>query len=120
MAQRDADGLLFLEWNDPSARGVLTGKIFEYIRSGRPILGIGIDDSSTESGILLKRIGNAYCLGTNVERLKEAIIEIRSSPKKRSQVDTAAIQPFRRDLLALRYLDVLQSLNEISPKRFLL
>ena len=120
MAQRDADGLLFLEWNDPSARGVLTGKIFEYIRSGRPILGIGIDDISTESGILLKRIGNAYCLGTNVERLKEAIIEIRSSPKKRSQVDTAAIQPFRRDLLALRYLDVLQSLNEISPKRLLL
>ena len=116
-AQRDADALIFLEWNDPSARGVLTGKIFEYIRSGRPILGIGIDDRLTESGILLRRIGNAHCYGTNVEQLKEAIMEIRSSPKRKIDIDAAAIQPFRRDLLALRYLDALQYLSESNTKQ---
>lgn len=39
--QRSADVLLFLDWTDPGAEGVLTGKLFEYIGSGRPILSIG-------------------------------------------------------------------------------
>lgn len=39
--QMDADLLLFLDWNDPRHPGVLTGKLFEYIASGTPILFIG-------------------------------------------------------------------------------
>lgn len=39
--QRTADVLLLLEWTDPQARGVYTGKVFEYLGAGRPILSIG-------------------------------------------------------------------------------
>jgi hypothetical protein len=39
--QTQADILLFLSWNDPGEQGVYTGKLFEYIGSRRPILGIG-------------------------------------------------------------------------------
>ena len=40
-AQRNADLLLLLESSNEESRGVLTGKIFEYIASGRPIICIG-------------------------------------------------------------------------------
>jgi glycosyltransferase involved in cell wall biosynthesis len=39
--QRGADVLLFLDWTAPGAEGVLTGKLFEYLGSGRPILALG-------------------------------------------------------------------------------
>lgn len=39
--QMEADLLLMLLWNDPAERGVLTGKLFEYIGSRRPILAVG-------------------------------------------------------------------------------
>lgn len=40
-AQQQADLLLLLESPDPRARGVLTGKVFEYIASGTPVLSLG-------------------------------------------------------------------------------
>jgi len=40
-AQRAADVLLLLEWTDPQAQGVYTGKVFEYLGAKRPILFIG-------------------------------------------------------------------------------
>lgn len=40
-AQCGADVLLFLDWTAGEAEGVLTGKLFEYLGSGRPILSIG-------------------------------------------------------------------------------
>ena len=40
-AQRNAGFLLLLESSVPEARGVLTGKVFEYLVSGRPILCVG-------------------------------------------------------------------------------
>lgn len=40
-AQCGADLLLLLESPAPEAQGVLTGKLFEYMAAGRPILGIG-------------------------------------------------------------------------------
>lgn len=39
--QRDADLLLFLPWNNPAADGILTGKVYEYLVSGTPILMVG-------------------------------------------------------------------------------
>jgi len=40
-AQRDASMLLFIDWMDDRAEGVLTGKLFEYLASGVPILCVG-------------------------------------------------------------------------------
>ncbi|HKS27266.1 MAG TPA: glycosyltransferase [Pyrinomonadaceae bacterium] len=39
--QTEADVLLLLLWNDPEHKGVYTGKLFEYIGAGRPILAVG-------------------------------------------------------------------------------
>lgn len=44
--QQDADVLVLLESPAPEARGVLTGKVFEYLATDKPILLIGPDESS--------------------------------------------------------------------------
>lgn len=38
--QNNASALVVCTWNTPTQQGVLTGKIFEYMRSGAPIIGI--------------------------------------------------------------------------------
>ncbi len=43
-AQVEADLLLLLFWDHPHERGVLTGKIFEYIGARRPILCMGLEE----------------------------------------------------------------------------
>jgi glycosyl transferase family 4/glycosyl transferase family 1 len=40
-AQQSADVLLFLDWTETQADGVLTGKLFEYLGAGKPILSLG-------------------------------------------------------------------------------
>lgn len=42
--QMNADILLLLQWNDPKERGNVPGKVFEYLGSRRPVLGIGVED----------------------------------------------------------------------------
>jgi hypothetical protein len=54
LIQKKSDILLLLEWSDKSSRGVLTGKLFEYLVSGRPILGVGVHPDS-EAGTLIKK-----------------------------------------------------------------
>jgi glycosyltransferase involved in cell wall biosynthesis len=44
--------LLLLINNTPNAKGILTGKLFEYLGSGRPILSIGPEDG--DAAIILK------------------------------------------------------------------
>jgi hypothetical protein len=44
-AQLHADVLLHLQWCDPREVGTIAGKIFEYLFTRRPILGIALEDS---------------------------------------------------------------------------
>jgi glycosyltransferase involved in cell wall biosynthesis len=50
--QRAADFLLFLDWTDTRAEGILTGKLFEYLGSGRPILALGARKDSEAARII--------------------------------------------------------------------
>lgn len=65
--QQDSDICVILEWNDPSALGVSTGKIFDYLGSCRPILAFGprggsIDNilNETQAGILVTSANEAF------------------------------------------------------------
>ncbi|MCT7994527.1 glycosyltransferase family 4 protein [Laspinema olomoucense] len=55
--QTQADILLLLLWNDPQERGVYTGKLFEYIGAGRPILAIGHSDNVAAELIRERKAG---------------------------------------------------------------
>src|SRR5690606_34909448 len=64
--QRDCDALLFLEYVSPGVDGILTGKLFEYLFSGRPILGVG-GTEKTSAGALIVKSGRGQALGVEVE-----------------------------------------------------
>lgn len=55
--QRDADVLLLLLWDDPSDYGTVTGKVFEYFGSRRPVLVIGPKESVASQLILDRGAG---------------------------------------------------------------
>ena len=57
--QRSADILLLLLWNNPKEKGVYTGKLFEYIGAGRPILAIGNHDNVAAELLRSRRLGVA-------------------------------------------------------------
>jgi len=50
--QRESQILLFLDWDDSKEKGVIAGKIFEYMATGRPILSVGGSDDNAVTGIL--------------------------------------------------------------------
>jgi len=80
--QTQANGLLFLDWEDTSIDGILTGKLFEYLYSGRPILGIGSHDWLAP-GKLLHESGCGLCLGTSVDKIAtvlQSLIDGHSLP----------------------------------------
>lgn len=70
--QAAADVLLLLLWNTPEERGVLTGKLFEYLASRRPILLLGGGQGAAEKLIIDRGAG---CAANTVEVLEEQLIE---------------------------------------------
>lgn len=75
--QRQADILLLLLWDDPRERGTITGKLFEYIGAGRPILATGCVDGIASSLVRERKLGlSAADPAAIAEILKRWIAEI--------------------------------------------
>jgi glycosyltransferase involved in cell wall biosynthesis len=74
-AQRSADALLLLESSAPSARGVITGKIFEYITTGVPILCIGSDPEYEIGQLLATTRTGIVCGSRQLNDLPDLISE---------------------------------------------
>jgi glycosyltransferase involved in cell wall biosynthesis len=70
--QRESQVLLLLNWDDPRDKGVYTGKIFEYLAAGRPILAIGGPEGVVSE--LLKKTG-AGAHVRDLKALKEKLLE---------------------------------------------
>ncbi len=70
--QNQADILLFLEWENESVDGILTGKLFEYLAQRKPILGIGVT-KKTSPGALIEEAGVGVAIGTDIEKIVSII-----------------------------------------------
>jgi len=92
--QRSADVLLFLDWMDVTAEGVLTGKLFEYLGSGRPILALGPRKNSEAAAIIAETgAGVTFTEDGEVARyLKELV-----SKKRPADVPAGAVARFSRE-----------------------
>lgn len=64
--------LLLLINNTPNAKGILTGKIFEYLGSGRPILSIGPEDG--DAAVILKDTDAGQTAGYENESIMRIIL----------------------------------------------
>lgn len=90
--QRQSDILVLLESPAPEARGVLTGKLFEYLATDKPILALGPDQHSEISRVL-EQHGRRLSLD-DLER----ILDGRMLLPKQQPVDYALVS--RQQLLA--------------------
>ncbi len=71
--QRETQILLLLSWNNPKEKGIIPGKIYEYLAAGRPILSIGppqgpVKDliESTNAGI---HLSDYYSVKNSIKNL---------------------------------------------------
>jgi glycosyltransferase involved in cell wall biosynthesis len=108
--QQQADLLLFLESSDISAQGVLPGKLFEYIMSGTPIVGIGIDNT-TSSGEVLINSNSGVVLGKDVRAIKQFLVEYRDTPEKYNfRTDREFFNSFSREYQSSLLLNEMRNL----------
>ena len=70
--QNQADILLFLEWENGSVDGILTGKLFEYLAQRKPILGVGVT-TRTSPGALMEESGVGVAAGTDIHKIASII-----------------------------------------------
>lgn len=99
-----ADILLLLESGAKDADGVLTGKLFEYFAIGKPILGIGFDNSVL-LGKVLERSRAGTCFFNQEVELLKYLQSFKDTP---FNMDLDFISQYRRDIQAERILDLIR------------
>ncbi len=106
--QRKSHVLLLFVNNTPNAKGVLTGKLFEYLASGRPILAVGPEDGDSAKIIDETKSGIVVDFGDK-EKMKSVIMDFYQKYKdnqlviKRSEL----VERFSRRNLAKEYVKLL-------------
>lgn len=113
-AQARSSLLLLLESREPAARGVLTGKLFEYLVSGIPILAVGIDTNNA-AGALLHDTGTGRCALTANEIAGILEQSLRSGRFEFYRPRPDRIAEYARDRQAGNIIGKLERLREAAP-----
>ena len=106
-AQRAAAALLFVDWMDTRAEGVLTGKLFEYLASGRPILCVG-NRANTEAARIIAECG-AGLIATEPGAIRAALAAVAGGTAAAAP-DRAKIARFSRRTQAQALLGRIEAL----------
>jgi glycosyltransferase involved in cell wall biosynthesis len=110
ISELQAAALLYLPINNtPNAKGIQTGKIFEYIASGQPILGIGPPDGDAAAILAECRAGTmaGFDDGQAVRRaLSESINDFFSGKRQRSK----PCEHFTRQNLTRQLAEILDNI----------
>lgn len=107
--QQDADFLLFLESNKPDARGVLTGKLFEYITTGKTILAVGVDEYCASAQVLMET-QTGVVFNEDVALIKHYLKQVwmdKQEPMMSARFDM--IEQYSRATQSQKMLEVAQS-----------
>lgn len=73
--QRDADALLLIEYQSDEFKGLLSGKVFEYIAAGPPVLALGVT-GDTSVGQLLLETGKGVLLGADKSLIRRHLLDL--------------------------------------------
>jgi glycosyltransferase involved in cell wall biosynthesis len=90
--QRDADALLFLEYEAPGIEGILTGKLFEYLFVQIPIIAVGISEDSA-AGCIIERTGSGHAYGKDTKRLTDALLQMLEANAKSQRDNQSELHP---------------------------
>jgi hypothetical protein len=110
--QRDAHGLLFFDYDPNTMRGVITGKLFEYLVSGTEIWSIGQNDITTDSNKLIVKARAGKIFGNDDEKLFQYLrTRLHSKSKRKRKVDMNYLDRYDRKKQALKMLETLSELG---------
>jgi len=99
-AQKNAWALLLLEWADTNSPGVLTGKVFEYLASGRPVLSLG-SPGEDAAGKLVEEASVGQSCGVDEACIKSFLLEVlKSDTWPHYKPDRTVIKRYARDVQA--------------------
>ena len=109
--QQKSDVLLLFVNNTPNAKGILTGKLFEYMASGRPILSIGPEDG--DSAYILNETKTGVTIGfEDKEKMKTVIQDIYNKHLENKLIvnESKGIEKYSRKALAGEFVKLLENL----------
>ncbi|WBX74310.1 glycosyltransferase [Tenacibaculum pacificus] len=94
--QRNSQVLLLAVNKVPSAKGIITGKIFEYLQAKRPILAIGPEDGDLAE--ILKNTNSGIIVDfDDKEAIKKSVLNLYKSYKEnRLEVSSKNIEQYHR------------------------
>ena len=108
--QRKSQVLLLVEIDSEETKSIIPGKLFEYIVSGRPIIGIGPEGSDFESIISETNTG-VFCDYTEKEKLKlKILVYYNLYLNQNLKIDAIGLEKYSRKNLT-------QKLSEIILKK---
>ena len=117
--QTRSDILLVLSWNTTVEKGILTGKVYEYLGSGRPILALTGGDqpnaeltelvATLEAGYAFEYVQREHQWDGLVQFLREAYLA-RQSGTRPELVPNPGIESYRYDRITRQLEGILHSL----------
>lgn len=110
--QMSSQILLLLINQSPNANGILTGKFYEYMASGRPILAIGPTNGDAASVLTETRAGKMVDF-YDAENTKKTILEFYALYKtQRLTIETHSVERYSRKNLTAQLAILLDELTE--------
>jgi hypothetical protein len=111
VVQKQARVLMLLINNTPNAKGILTGKFFEYMAAKRPILCIGPIGGDVDK--ILKEVNAGLISDYNDEKkLEENILDFYNKFKQnRLETDSKGIEKYSRKALTGKMAELLNSIT---------
>ena len=109
--QRKSHVLLLFINNTPNAKGVLTGKLFEYLASGRPVLAVGPEDGDVAKVIAKTQSGTVIDFNDK-DKMKAVIMDYYQKYKENQLVTkrNELVKRFSRRNLAKEYVRLLNQI----------
>ena len=110
--QKQADILLFIEWENGIVDGILTGKLFEYLAMKKPILGIGVS-AKTSAGALIGNAGVGLAAGKDTEKIISILHKLINTGKAFNiQPKEDVINKYTRRKQAERLLEIMSGMKK--------
>jgi len=109
--QHKASVLLLLVNNTPNARLILTGKLFEYLASGRPIICIGPPDGDAAEIVRQTQCGTVFDF-EETEGLKKQVLSLfQNFIEGKTPSGCKGVEQFERKNLTARMAGILEEIS---------
>lgn len=105
--QQKSKVLLLLVNNTPNSKGILTGKIFEYMMAGSPILAIGPEDGDL-ADLLNETKAGKICGFNNIQQLENSVLNLFQQSTSISS--NSVIEKYSRQSLTKELVQIMEEL----------